>query len=470
MRSNSLARAVLRSAARNVPAAQRTVPRQLHAVFSSVAPAASAPLSVRSFSSSGVDLKKKTKKNALAAATDDELAFSEQGSQEAEFGMEEDDDLFGGISDSDSAVTATTSSSTSIQGASSMTRAEFAQTVESYHRSLEWEAIDRGLFPSLHKWRNLAGHACTQSELEQVLELAKLYRDRVGSLGVESGWVFAGRASNVGLPEMALNAFLDRYTFGLEYDMECLYLVQNGFSRKLNRRNRDEIVASAQLPGAPVQQEELLAIEPETSENGDVEGKQGEEGQRSRGNEVKHRMDLPFARAQLSLIDRMALVVTLSINFTPSSTASTSPIGSAHDPILLSYITRAYISTFKLASKSALSNPLLAKLLTRTDALISLLTLSAQRVLFTPTAPSKRTPPPTNPTALPPKRSAHLRTNLTTTLTYVAARGNANFKDPLDATPLDPVRSLYRYMDKVAPQDSIVLIRKIEPLLQRYST
>lgn len=332
-----------------------------------------------------------------------------------------------------------------------MSRAEFAKTLEDYQASLSWESIDRGQFPSLSRFRNLAAHVSNQSELESVLELASMYRDRVGSLGIESGKVFAARAGRIGLPEIALNAFLDRYKYGLEFDQEALYYVQKRLARKLARGNREQILQSVELPGLPVQEVDMLGMVAPAAEAGAeaeaVEGESGsEEGGKAEAIQAKHELDMPLARAQLSIIDRMCTLATL----TPTP-----------NPFLLSYITHAYITTFKLNHPNSTTNPLLTSIYTRTDNLISLLTISAQQVLSST---------PTSAAELNLKKSVHLGKNLTSTLGYVAVRGQAKFKDPTDSNKqLDPVRTLYRFMDALGPQRSNVLLRQVEPLLQRYA-
>ncbi len=395
-----------------------------------------------------MSLKKKSKKSAFAAVEDD-LPIEQDNADE--FAIEDDDDLFGGVSDT---TTTNTSSSSSSSTSGGMSRVEFARAIEAYRSSLEWESIDRGQPPSLSRWRNLAGHASTQSELAEVLELAKLYRDRVGSLGVESGRRFASRAAALGLPEVALNAFLDRYAYGLEYDVESLYYVQRGLMRKLKRGNKEEILQSAEMEGVPVQGEDLLGVVPAAEA---AEGESAAEGEAGKAEAIqeKHELDMPLARAQLSIIDRMSLLASLS------SSSPTTPL----DPILLSYLPHAYIETFHLVSDpTASTNPLLANIFNRTDALISLLTLNAQRSLSSPSSLVG------DAGVLANKRTTHLGKNLVSTLSYVAVRGGSKFTDPVEGKPLDPVRTLYRFMDKVGPQKSNDLVRKVEPLFQSRAT
>ncbi|CDU24578.1 uncharacterized protein SPSC_04079 [Sporisorium scitamineum] len=460
MRSHNFARAVLRSAARSDASSQQQIARSAslnlfpqRAAFqnglrSAVVTAGSSTL--RTFSSSSVGLKKKSKKNAFAAVEDDML--SEEQHQDDDFAQEEDDDLFGGVSDVSNAASGSSTGTTT----ASMSRVEFTKALEDYRASLEWESIDRGQFPSLSRWRNLAGHASDKEEFEALLELAKMYRDRVGSLGVESGSRFASRASKKRLPEVALNAFLDRYAYGLEYDLESLLVVQEGLARKLGRRNRDEILASAEIEGAPVQESDLLGVVP--SENGANE-KGAEEDGKAQAIKPRHELDMPLARAQLSIIDRMSILASLSS--TLSSSSASSPT-SQLDPFLISYLTQAYIRTFRLVSdrRRTATNPL-TQILARTDKLVSLLTLSAQRILSSPSTASA---------VSPAQRSAILGRNLSTTLSYVAIRGQDKFKDPLSGQKLDPVRTLYRFMDRVDREKSNALVRKVEPLLQTYSS
>ena len=406
---------------------------------------------MRTFSTSSIDLKKKSKKNAFAAVEDEML--SEQ--QDDELAQEDDDDLFGGVSD----VLSAASGSSSGTATASMSRVEFAKALEDYRASLEWDSIDRGQFPRLSAWRKLAGNARDKQELEGLLEVAKMYRDRVGSLGVESGLRFASRASNARWPEVALNAFLDRYTYGLEYDLESLLLVQNGLMKKLGRRNRDEILASAEIQGAPVQQNDMLGVVP--SESGSTEEAAVGDG-KAQAIAPRHELDMPLARAQLSIIDRMALVASLSSSLSSASTVSSA---SQLDPILVSYITRAYIQTFRLVADRhrAFTNPLLRKIFGRTDQLVSLLTLSAQRSLAGPDSPVSKV-------VSAAQRSAVVGKNLSATLSYVAMRGQKKFKDPWSNRTLDPVRTLYRFMDRMDRDRSNVLVRKVEPLLQSYSS
>ncbi len=213
MRSHNFARTVLRTAARHASVSQprtvaRTAPLSLSQSIEPLTRLASAS-SLRPFSSTSSVLKKKSKKNAFAAVEED---LDESHEDEA-FEVD-DDDLFGGVSDT------TASPSSSSSPASSMSRVDFAQALETYRASLSWDSIDRGQFPSLRTWRRLASQAMTQDELVELLELAKTYRDRVGSLGTESGLRFALRASHRRLPELAVNAFSDRYRYGLEYDLQ----------------------------------------------------------------------------------------------------------------------------------------------------------------------------------------------------------------------------------------------------------
>ncbi|TKY85094.1 hypothetical protein EX895_006174 [Sporisorium graminicola] len=461
MRSHNFARTVLRSAARNNVSSQPQIARsaslnllpQRVAVHTAVASTftTSCSSSPRAFSSSSVDLKKKSKKNAFAAVEDDMI--SEQREQNDEFAQEDDEDLFGGVADVSSAPSGSSTGTTT----ASMSRVEFAKALEDYRASLDWESIDRGQFPSLSRWRNLAGHAIDKQEFEALLEVAKMYRDRVGSLGVESGARFASRASKKRLPELALNAFLDRYAYGLEYDLESLLVVQEGLVRKLGRGQREEILASAEIEGAPVQESDLLGVVPSDSgaseEGAEADGK-------AQAIEARHELDMPLARAQLSIIDRMSILTSLSA--TLSSTPAPSPT-SQLDPFLVSYLTRAYIQTFRLVAdrRRTATNPLLTQILARTDKLVSLLTLSAQQSLSSPPAASA---------VSPAQRSAILGRNLSATLSYVAIRGQDKFKDPLSGEKLDPVRTLYRFMDRVDREKSNTLVRKVEPLLQTYSS
>ncbi|SPO22685.1 uncharacterized protein UTRI_01363 [Ustilago trichophora] len=434
MRSQNLARALLRSAVRNGTTANTriAVPRS---VSFAIAPTSSA--SLRSFATSGISLKKKNKKKDAFVAAEEEF-------NDEEFAIEEEDDLFGGVSSTTSA-----SSTSSISSSPAMSRAEFAKTLEDYQASLSWESIDRGQFPSLSRFRNLAAHVSNQSELDSVLELASVYRDRVGSLGVESGKVFAARAGRIGLPEIALNAFLDRYKYGLEFDQEALYYVQKRLARKLARGNREQILQSVELPGLPVQEVDLLGMVAPATEAGTeaVEGQAGaEEGGKAEAIQAKHELDMPLARAQLSIIDRMCTLATL----TPTP-----------NPFLLSYITHAYITTFKLNHPNSTTNPLLTSIYTHTDNLISLLAISAQQVLSSTSSSTAE---------LNLKKSIHLAKNLSSTLAYVAIRGQSKFNHPTNNTiHLDPVRTLYRFIDASAPQRSNVLLRQVEPLLQRYA-
>ena len=434
MRSHNLARALLRCAARNSSSTNTTIT----SISTRVAPRATgvragATASLRGFSSTSVDLKKKAKKDAFAAAeqNDDEFDLDQ-----------DDDDLFGGVTSSPATSSSTTSSSSASSSVAS--RVDFAKALEEYRAALEWEVLDRGQFPSQSRWRQLAGHASNQAELEQVLELAKLYRDRIGSLGVESGKRFASRASRIGLPEVAVNAFMDTYRFGLEYDAESLYFVQRKLARKLESGNRDKILASAELPGAPVQETDLFGMvasdaggEAEAAAAGQSDGKAEAIGS-------EHELDMALARAQLTIIDRMALIASLA----------------PKDTLLLSYVTRAYIETFKLTDPASESNPLLKGIYERTKALTTLVTSAAQSALATNAKLE----------AMPLKRTIHLAENLKATLSYVAVSGRTTFNDPVTAKPLDPVRTLYRFMDKSGPQRSDMLVSHIEPLLQTHSS
>lgn len=439
MRSHNFARTVLRTAARHVSVSQsrtvaRTAPLSLIQHIEPIARLASAS-SLRPFSSTSASLKKKSKKNAFAAVEEDLDEPHEEDAFEVD-----DDDLFGGVSD-------TTLPSSSSSPASAMSRVEFAQALETYRTALSWDSIDRGQFPSLRTWRRLASQAMTQEELVELLELAKTYRDRVGSLGTESGLRFALRASYRRLPELAVNAFSDRYRYGLEYDLESLWVTQSGLARKLGGRRREEILKSAEIEGAPVVEGDLFGVLASDSEGG-TEGDGKAEAIAKR-----HELDMPLARAQLSIIDRMAVLATLSTSL-PSAGLSRNP-----DPLLVSYIATAYINAFHLTSPKAPSNPLLAKILQRTDALVSLLTESAQQSLAIPAsdAVSKA------------QRTGDLGRNLEGVLAYVARRGGNRFKG-VDGKKLDPVRVLYRFMDRVDRERSSELVRKVEPLLQGYAS
>ncbi|SNX82390.1 uncharacterized protein MEPE_01096 [Melanopsichium pennsylvanicum] len=470
MRSQNLAKALLRNTLR---ASSNAAPRMASVIVhptSSVMTFVNCVNSARTFSTSGVSLKKKNKKDPFAAASS---TFEQEHDHTEEFAIENDDDLFGGMSDTTETLAASSSTSTS-----AMSRVEFAVALEAYRASLSWECIDRGRFPPLSRWRYLASHADTQSELEQVLELAKLYRDRVGSLGVNSGREFASRARWVKLPEIALNAFLDRYTYGLEFDQEALYLVMSGLMRKINRRDREEILASAELPGAPVQESDLLGMvvneaaeSAVTQEGEDVAEKSGVG--KAEVISKRHELDMPLARAKLSIIDRMSLLLTLST--------------SNPNPILLSYLPYAYITTFHLVSnRHARSNPLLTKIHQRLDNLISLLTISAQNYLVsnsTPTSTTTLTTTITNRSTsknnaievpLLTQRSMELAQRLTCTLWYVAKRGQTGFVDIHRkgniGKNLDVVKTLYRLMDTVDgatdKRASASLVMKVEPKLQ----
>ncbi|CBQ70429.1 conserved hypothetical protein [Sporisorium reilianum SRZ2] len=448
MRSQNFARTVLRSAARNHANSQQQILRSaaLNVVPQRIAPSAVASAcssNLRDFSSSSVDLKKKSKKNAFAAVEDDMHS-------EHELAQEDDDDLFGGVSDVSNAASGSSSGATT----ASMSRVEFAKALEDYRASLEWESIDRGQLPSLSRWRNLAGHACDKHEFEALLDVAKMYRDRVGSLGVESGARFASRASKKRLPEVALNAFLDRYAYGLEYDLESLLVVQEALVKKLGRGDRNEILASAEIEGAPVQESDLLGVVP--SEGTASEG--AEEGGKAQAIEARHELDMPLARAQLCIIDRMSILASLSATLAPTASGAHTQL----DAVLVSYLTRAYIQTFRLTERCRAHNPLLTHIFARTDKLVALLTLAAQRTLSSAPSGAKR--------VSPAQRSAIVGRNLSTTLSYVAMRGQDKFKHPLSGKRLDPVRTLYRFMDSVDREKSTVLVRKVEPMLQTYSS
>lgn len=417
--------------------------------------ASTSQTSLRTFSCSSTSLKKKQKKNAFAAAEE------EQHEDDDDFAMEDDDDLFGGVSSSTSAPVS--SSATPSSSTPAMSRADFAQALSSFRQSLEWESLDMGRFPPLSQFRTLASHASTQSELLELLELAKTYRDRIGSLGRESGAKFAGKASAIGYPEVALNAFLDRYTYGMEYDLESLLVVQAGLARKVGWSSKDlreELLKTVDLVGAPVQETDPFGIlhESAPAETQEEEKGKGEEAEgKAEAIATKHELDMPLVRAQLSLIDRMCLVASL----VPSLSLPSSPSPSTHDPLLLSYIPYSLIHAFHLTSRKSTSNPLLTNIFARTDDMVSLLTTSAQEVLSHPPTQSSK--------SAKVDRSAQLDRNLVNILEYVAKRGSDKFKDAKTQKQLDPVRTLYRYMDRVAPERSNALVRKIEPLLQTYS-
>lgn len=496
MRSQNLARALLRSALRN-PTTAATTRNTLPTINNRLVASAAVPIStvsIRAFSSSNLALKKKNKKDAFAAVEQQEFDDSEDFAA-----IEEDDDLFGGISSSE----ASASGSSTSNPASTMTRVEFAKGVEDYRTALEWESIDKGQFPSLSKWRTLAANASSQTELEELLELAKLYRDRVGSLGVAAGRTFASRAGRINLPEIALNAFLDRYSYGLEYDLESLYMIQYRLARKLESPKRDLVLQSAEIEGAPVQESDLFGIVPNAEGETASEAKDGAEAQDGKAEaiETKHELDMPLARAQVSIIDRMSLAASLSTSIA-APTAATPKVAkvtkgpktgkaakaakaaqaeaaqakevaaaaaapsSSLDPTLLAYIPTAYITAFKLNQPNSQTNPLLTNIYARTDSLISLLTVSAQGSLANPSSSTQAI----NVVGSCNKRASRLGSNLSTILSYVAVRGQKKFKNidtKGDKRPLDPVRTLYRYMNQVAKTKFNDLVRRIEPLLQQ---
>ncbi|PWZ01074.1 hypothetical protein BCV70DRAFT_199434 [Testicularia cyperi] len=472
MRSQQLARAALRAASGSraglrsaaidvtVPSALRAPLKQRNSV--AIASPAFSSATTRPFSTSSPMLKKKNKKNASLVDEDFEAVADEDG----ELGIE-DDDLFGGVSSAD-APTASSSASSSSRAGGVASRVDYAKSVEDFRRSLEWDEIDASRFPSLHKWRALAGRASTQDELTELLELAKIYRDRVGSLGTKSGERFASRASALGFPEIALNAFLDRYNYGLEYNVEALYLVQHGLAKKLRRNNKEELLASAEIEGAPVQETDLFGVVPPETAPAQESAEEPQEQQEGDGKaeaiSERHQLDMQLARAQLAIIDRMALAASLAP--TLDNTAS-------HDPILLSYITSAYVSTFNLGTKLSFTNPLLTNVYARTNELIALLTATTESSLSHGRISALASPHDDESNHLLPKnRAADLTSSFATILSYVARHSGAKdlFRHPKTNRTLDPVRTLYRYMDHVGPSQSNKLVRRVEPLLQSYPT
>ncbi|GAC72761.1 hypothetical protein PANT_7c00261 [Moesziomyces antarcticus T-34] len=433
MRSHTLARAVLRAAARGP--ASRALVRPALPTAAIAAPPASQWASAQAFSSSSSSLKKKANKSLVV---EEDFAADQESD---EFAIE-DDDLFGSVADAGTSASAT-------PAAAETSRVEMVKALEDYRASLEWDVLDAGRFPSLSRFRALAGRMGTREELEQMLDIAKVYRDRVGSLGVESGRALASRAARMQLPELALNAFLDRYTYGLEYDMESLYLLQTALTKKLNRNDRAELLESAELPGAPTHETDLFGVVP--SETAAVEGEEGKAEAISR----KHELDMPLARAQISLIDRMTMLTTLAQTLRPNA--------GTYDALLLSHLPHAYITTFRLTSnRNAPTNPLLKNVFARTDALISMLTSAAHEALTHPTQEAYLMGNET----LVRTRSVRLYHNLAAALSYVAMRGTDGAKRAQE----DPVKTLYTYMDHLAPNQANTLIRKIEPLLQTYES
>ncbi|EST06379.1 hypothetical protein PSEUBRA_004273 [Kalmanozyma brasiliensis GHG001] len=431
MRSHNFARAVLRVAARNGSVSQSPIARSTslnvlrHTSLSYPPCIATSVAAARAFSTTRIDLKKKVKKNAFAAIEDDTDALDDDA-----FAVEEDD-LFGSVSDSTS-TSATSSTSSSSSSNSQMSRVEFTSALEQFTASLSYDLLDRGHFPALRTWRRLALQASTAEDFESLLEAAKLYRERVGSLGSESALRFAAQAVKLRLPELAVVAFGDRYTYGLEYDLGALWVVQSGLARKLGR-GREEVLASAQMDGAPVVEVDLLGV---LAESTPVEAGEG----KAEGIKRKHELDMPLARAQLSIIDRMTLLTSLS----------TTLAGKTPDTVLLTYLIRAYVDTFHLTTRRSATNPLLMKVLERSDGLIGLLTRVADGSKVSAEAP----------------RGVHLaeslQRNLVSVLGYVAARGQDGFKKD----GLDPVKTLYGFMDRVDREASSKLVWRVEPLLQ----
>ncbi|GAK62909.1 uncharacterized protein PAN0_002c1111 [Moesziomyces antarcticus] len=436
MRSHTLARAVLRAAARG-PASRALVRPALPTAAAAAATPASQWASAQAFSSSSRSLKKKAKKSLVV---EEDFAAEEESD---EFAIE-DDDLFGSVADAGTSASAT-------PAAAETSRVEMVKALEDYRTSLEWDVLDAGRFPSLSRFRALAGRMGTREELEQMLDIAKLYRDRVGSLGVECGRALAARAARIQLPELALNSFLDRYTYGLEYDMESLYLLQTALTKKLNRNDRAELLESAELPGAPTHETDLFGVVPSETAAAAAEGEEGKAEAISR----KHELDMPLARAQISVIDRMTMLTTLAQTLRPNS--------GTYDALLLSHLPHAYITTFRLTSnRNAPTNPLLKNVFAQTDALISMLTSAAHDALTHPTQEAYLMGNET----LVHARSVRLYHNLAAALSYVAMRGT----DTAKRTHKDPVKTLYTYMDHLAPNQANTLIRKIEPLLQTYES
>ncbi|KAN0061547.1 hypothetical protein ACQY0O_006394 [Thecaphora frezii] len=430
------ARCVARNAVRTVLRPAATVSACSSVVVVDLASRPS--LASRAFSTSASVCKKKSK-SAIAQDNAEFLAG------DADFLAAEEDDLFGGTSSEQSVSGASSSSSSSAatRGVRVAAGPEFDHAVVAWEASLSWESIDLGQPPSLHKWRELAGRASTKEDFAALLRLAQLYRDRVGSLGLKSGARLASRAAAVGYPELGLNAFLDRYKYGLEADLQSLYLLQRSLRQKALCASREDVLESQTLDGAPVQQIDMLSpLNPDAPDAAAAEN----------NGEVEE-FDAELARARLSIIDRMALLVLLS-----------PPLNQGvMDPVLLSFLPATYVRAFKLWRTDVASQPHFERIVRKTDDLVALLTSSAYTALQKGIVANYYEPNHPNSDA----RRGHgvLVDNLTATLSYVARKGDAHAK-LTGHLNLDPVMTLYRYIETYGAKPATSVVQKIEPLLQ----
>lgn len=466
MRPQQVARAAWRAASssgsRNRLLASSEACLPTPTVRSSFASASASTVLPRSFGTSSSALKKKQKKVVVADEFDEEFddAEDDDGMISGDDGASLDDPI---VAEEPGSSSAEASAEKAVRKPSvySQTgvREVFANKAGDWRDLLEWKLLDIGKKPPLTSWRHLAGAAKSQREFDVVLELARLYRDRVGSLGSESGERLASRAASVNRPEIALNALMDRYINGLEYTLESLYLILKSMSEKLSRGQPHALLRSATQPGAPAHRVDLFG--PVSSAPADAKAETpegGENAEAAKAEPTKQEQALQLARAKMTLIDRMSMTASL----TPPLTATRS-----HDPVLLAFIPAALINAFSLKKPASPDSPSLDGVKARTNELIALL-ISVIDQSLADKVPSAFV---LKGALFSKNRAELLRYQLAGTLRYVALQDKSvEFRHPVSGTVLDPVHSVYRYMDHVAPDQVEALVRTVEPSVQAQSS
>ena len=290
----------------------------------------------------------------------------------------------------------------------------FGAEVASFTEALSDANLDNGHPPPFKRWQNLVRSVENKNlnQLETVLDLAKLYRDQVGSgmSSVKNAQVLTAQAIAVGYPEVALNAFLDRETYGLEFDHGALWAIQVGLFHKLTKASRAKIIDSAEVTGAPVQTVDLLAP-PEADESGDGKAEVVEDAFQIDDGEL--------ARAQLSILDRMSLAAAQAPMFNQGQ----------QDQALLSLLAAGYVHAFDLAKPANLSSPLLERVRSRTDEIIILLIQSTAGPLSV-----------VGGNKIPLRRASQIKQDVLRILPYATDRSKLG---------LETVRALYKFLEKI---------------------
>ncbi|EPQ31685.1 uncharacterized protein PFL1_01018 [Pseudozyma flocculosa PF-1] len=406
----------------------------------------------RAFSTSPTACKKKGKSSS---AVEEVTEFDDDDS--AAF---EDDDLFGGttsehVGPDDAAAPPSSDPAGPRQPAGPTWNQAFA-FVESH---LAWDKLDLSREPSVRRWRYLARHANTKDELLSALSLAETYLDRVGKLGVESGPIFGRRAAAIGYPEVGLHAFLERYRFGMEADLPTLYLIQRELRAKAISGSTEALLESVTLEGAPVQEVDLLA--PVAPEADDAAAAPAADAEAAAPAETAEQTDADAdaaVRAQLSILDRMALAVILTPHFNYGFV----------DPIILSFLPATYINVFGLQEASNRSRPDRGRVVEKVDSTISLLVSAMDTAL--PDKNARRPKPFRMPShfyagTTSQSREQGLKTvraNLHDILAYLGSR-----RQQVDARGLEPVRVIERYMKKLDKQSAKMILDEVKPKVQQ---